>query len=66
MYLAVPTLRKSHGHFIKVSFSIKPGDQTGETESPNLVNKTVLKGEYTKAFLSIRYSEIFQVKRVTN
>ena len=24
-----------------VSFSIKPGDQTDETESPNLVNKTV-------------------------
>ena len=31
-----------------VSFSIKPGDQTDETESPNLnlVNKTELKGEY--------------------
>ena len=25
-----------------VKFSIKPGDQTGETESPNLVNKTGL------------------------
>ena len=29
-----------------VSFSIKPGDQIDETESPNLVNKTELKGEY--------------------
>ena len=28
-----------------VSFSIKPGDQTDETESPNLVNKTELKDE---------------------
>ena len=29
-----------------VSSSIKPGDQTDETESPNLVNKTELTGEY--------------------
>ena len=29
-----------------VSFSIKPGDQTDETEIPNLVNKTELTGEY--------------------
>ena len=28
-----------------VSFSIKPGDQVDETESPNLVNKTELKRE---------------------
>ena len=29
-----------------VSFSIRPGDQNDETESPNLVNKTELTGEY--------------------
>ena len=31
-----------------VSFSIKPGDQTDEIQTPNLnlVNKTELKGEY--------------------
>ena len=47
-WLPVPTFWKSHGHFIMVSFSIKPGDQTDETESPNLnlVNKTELKVEY--------------------
>ena len=28
-----------------VSFSFKPGDQTDETKSPNLVNKTELKDE---------------------
>ena len=28
-----------------VSFSVKPGDPANETESPNLVNKTELKGE---------------------
>ena len=28
-----------------VSFSIKPGDQTDETESPNLVNKTQVTDE---------------------
>ena len=37
-----------------VSFSIKPGDQIDETESPslNLVNKTELKGEYQSEYLS--------------
>ena len=29
-----------------VSFSIKPGGQTDATESPNLVNKAELTGEY--------------------
>ena len=33
-----------------VSFSVKPGDQIDEIESPNLVNKTELKGE-SKLFL---------------
>ena len=28
-----------------VSFSIKPGDKTDETERPNLVNEEELKGE---------------------
>ena len=41
-WLPAPTFWKSHGHFIIVSFSIKPGDQTDETESPDLVNKTEL------------------------
>ena len=36
--VTAPSFWKSHGHFITVSFSIKPGDQTNETESPNLVN----------------------------
>ena len=38
-----------------VSFSIKPGDQTDETESPNLnlVNKTELKGEYQSSFYKV-------------
>ena len=47
-YLASCTFWKSHGHFIMVSFSIKPGDQTDEIQTPNLnlVNKTELKGEY--------------------
>ena len=51
-----------------VSFSIKPGDQTDETESPNLVNKTELKTEYLPKpyFLSIRYFEKFLMERVTN
>ena len=37
---------KSFGHMVRLS--IKSGDQTIETESPNLVNKTGLwqKGEY--------------------
>ena len=33
-------LEKSHDQMVRVS--IKPGDQTEETESPNLVNKTGL------------------------
>ena len=38
-----------------VSSSIKPGDQTDETESPNLnlVNKTELKGEYQSSFYKV-------------
>ena len=44
-------LLEINSHFIMVSFSIKPSDQTNETESPNLVNnktnrQTELKGEY--------------------
>ena len=44
-----------------MSFSVKPGDKTDETESPNLVNKTELKGEYLPKlfFLSTRCSEKF-------
>ena len=38
-----------------VSFSIKPGDQTDEIQSPNLnlVNKTELKGEYQSSFYKV-------------
>ena len=40
-----------------VSFSIKPGDQTNETESPNLVNNNKSDRQNskvsTKAFLSV-------------
>ena len=51
-----------------VSFSIKPGDQTDETESPNLVNKTV--GTQSQRYQSfsfflyiyIRCSEKFQTE----
>ena len=32
IWLAVPTFWKSHGYFIMLSFSIKPLDQTNETE----------------------------------
>ena len=47
MYLAGSLFWKSHGHFMMVSFSINPGNESNETESPNLVNKTGLeKGEY--------------------
>ena len=51
-----------------VSFSIKPGDQTDEAESPNLVNKTELKSKYLPKpfFLSIRYFEKFLTEVVTN
>ena len=41
-----------------VKFSIKPGDETDETESPNLVNKTGLTKRWvpTKAFsISIKF-----------
>ena len=68
----VRTFRKLHGHFIMVSFSIKPGDQTNETESPNLVNETELKGEYQsfsffyRFSYSIRCSEKFQMEGVIN
>ena len=36
-----------------VSFSIKPGDQINETESPNLVNKTELEGEQSFSFFTL-------------
>ena len=51
-----------------VSFSIKPGDQTDEAESPNFVNKTELKSKYLPKpfFLSIRYFEKFLTEGVTN
>ena len=50
-----------------MSFSVKPGDKTDETESPNLVNKTELKGEYLPKlfFLSTRCSEKFLTEGVT-
>ena len=50
-----------------MSFSVKPGDKTDETESPNLVNKTELKGEYLPKlfFLSTRCSEKFLMEGVT-
>ena len=48
MYL----LCKSHGHFMMVSFSIKPVDQIDETESPNLVNRTEIKGESSSAVMA--------------
>ena len=53
--LAVPTFWKSHGHglFMMVSFSIKPGQQTDETEYPNLVTKQNSKVSI-KAFLSAK------------
>ena len=40
MYLASSLFWKSHGHFMMMSLSIGPGDQTDITESSNLVNKT--------------------------
>ena len=36
----LPRFLKSHGQMVR--FSIKPGNQTDKTESPNLVNKTGL------------------------
>ena len=47
-----------------VRFSIKPSDQTDETESPNLIKETGLlqKGEYTKAFSnSVSIIKIFSL-----
>ena len=48
MYLADSFFWKSRAHFMMmVIFSIKPGDQTGDTENPKLVNKTgPVKGQY--------------------
>ena len=48
MYL----LWKSHGHFMMVSFSIKPVDQIDEAESPNLVNRAEIKGESSSAVMA--------------
>ena len=39
MYLASSLFWKSHGHFMMMSFSIRPGDQTDTAESSNLVNE---------------------------
>ena len=70
--VTAPSFWKSHGHFITVSFSIKPGDQTNETESPNLVNNNKSDRQDSKRwvpklfFLSIRCSEKFQTEWVTN
>ena len=46
-----------------VSFSIKPGDQTDETESPNLnlVNKTELKQQEIKELLAGSYKFLAKV-----
>ena len=45
-----------------MSFLIKPSDQTDETESPNLDNKTELKGVPKLFFHSVRCSEKFQME----
>ena len=37
--LVATFFRKSHRHFMLVSFSIKPGDKTDKTERPNLLTK---------------------------
>ena len=51
-----------------VSLSIKPGDQTNETESPNLISKAELTGEVPKLFffLYLMCSEKFQMEGETN
>ena len=51
-----------------VSFSIKPGDQNDEIESPNLVRKTEeLTDEYQSFFLlSRRCFEKFKMEGVAN
>ena len=48
-----------------VKFSIKPGDQTNETESPNVVNNNK-SDRQNLFFLSIGSSEKFQTKGVAN
>ena len=35
-------VKKNVGRYLAVRFSIKPGDQTDETETPNLINKAGL------------------------